>query len=406
MNGALAGIRVLDFGRILAAPIAGQLLADLGAEVIKIERPGRGDDARGFGATTDESGRPMLSAMHLCANRNKKSLTLDLSQARGRELARRLASDADVVIENFLPGAMARFGLDYATLALQNPRLVYCSVTGFGQDGPYRDRPGYDGVFQALGGLMSITGLPAGDPGGVPMKTGPSMIDSSTGLVAATAILAALVHRAQSGRGQYVEATLLDTVLAMQSSVVQGYLLTGRQPPRRGTEGNGGHPARDFACRDGPIYISAGHDHHYAGLCQVLGRPELIDDPRFITGALRYRNRAEWNRLAEPLIRQWLRADLVAALVAARVPACELNEYADVFADPQVRHREVEQRIPDPMRTGETIGLVSSPLRLHGTPVRQDRPPPLLGEHSRDLLRDLLGLADDDIDALARDGVI
>jgi len=406
--GPLAGLVVLDLGRVLAAPWAGQILGDLGADVIKVERPTTGDDARSYGATSrtaDGAERP--STMFACANRNKRSLTLDLAKPEGAMLLRRLGAKADVLIENFLPGTMARFGLDYASLAELNPRLVYCSVTGYGQNGPYRDRPGYDGVFQAESGLMEITGLPDDQPGGGPMKTGPSMIDVTMGFVSVIGILSALSHRDRvSGRGQHVDSALLDAAVVVQSSILQEYLFTGVQPERKGTEGNGGQPARIFACRDRQVYISAGHQGHYEGLCKVLALPELLDDPRFATGRLRAANRKAWAAIAEPVIARWKSEDLVRALVAAKVPCTPVNDYQSLLEDPHVRHRGATTQMVNPASTDDRLELISSPIRLSETPVTYRDPPPLLGQHSEVVLTGMLQLGPDEIDGLRRRQVI
>ncbi|WP_242127980.1 CoA transferase [Sphingobium sp. Sx8-8] len=408
-KGALHGVRVLDMSRVLAAPWAGQVLADLGADVIKVERPGSGDDARTYGAPLqDGAGNPTQeSAFHLSANRNKRSLSVELSKAEGQDIIRAIVPQMDVLIENFLPGTMQRFGLDYASLRRINPRLVYCSLTGYGQDGPYAARPGYDAVFQAQSGMMSITGLPDGVPGGGPMKTGPSLVDVSTGMVAAIGILAALSHRDRiSGEGQHVDAALLDTAFAMQSHAVQQYLVTGRQQERLGTVGNGGHPSRVFEAADGPIYISAGMQQHYVKLCEVLNIPELSSDPRFATSQLRFDHREEWNLVAEPLIRSRPKRELLDALVAARVPAAIVNSYEEAFADPHVRHRGLEVTMPHPTAKGGTATMVASPLRLSDTPVAYRRHPPLLGEHNAELLSEFLGWSEERVTQAKARGAI
>ncbi len=405
--GALAGLRVLDLGRVLAAPWTGQILADLGADVIKVERPGHGDEARTYGlAMKSVDGRPTPASMHLVANRNKRSITIDFAKQEGRELVRDLAAKSDVLIENFLPGVLRKFDLDYEALSAGNPRLIFCSLTGYGQTGPYSKRPGYDAVFQAHGGLMSVTGLPDDVPGGGPMKTGPSLVDVSTGFVAAIGILAALASRATTGNGQHVDASLLDTVVALQSSLIQGFLVSREQPQRKGTDGNGGHPARVFSCVDGDIYISAGHQQHYESLCHVLKLEYLIGDPRFADNRLRFSNRAHWNGVAVPVIAAWKKNDLLAALVAAKVPASLVNDYAEVFADPQVIHRGIEVKLPNPLDPTHQISMAASPIRLSKTPVQYNRPPPNLGEHTDEVLRDVLGKSDEEISVLRERNVI
>jgi Predicted acyl-CoA transferases/carnitine dehydratase len=404
--GPLAGVRVLDLSRVLAGPWSAQILGDMGADVTKVERPGHGDEARTYGlALKAADGRPTPAAMHLVANRNKRSITIDFSRPEGAALVKRMAEQSDVLIENFLPGVLARFGLDFETLHAVNPRLVYCSITGFGQTGPYSGRPGYDAVFQAHGGLMSVTGLPDGVPGGGPMKTGASVVDVSTGFVAAIGILCALRHRDLTGEGQHVDATLLDTVIALQSSLVQSFLINREQPKRKGTDGNGGHPARVFPCADGDIYISAGHQQHYEALCRTLGLETLIGDTRFADNRLRFANREAWNAVAAPVIAEWRRQELLDALVAAKVPAALVNDYHDVFSDEQVRHRGIEVKAPNPRDPEGEISMLASPVRLSSTPATYRRPPPELGQHTDEVLREI-GLGDEAIAELRAQRVI
>ena len=400
-QGALAGVRVLDLGRVLAAPWATQILGDMGAEVIKIERPGGGDMGRlyGPGFLIDAEGRrTQESSFYLCANRNKKSVTVDLASADGQQIIKDLASQCDVLVENFVAGTMERLGLDYPAIRAINPGIIYCSVTGYGQDGPYADRPGFDAVFQAHAGMMSVTGIPDGLPGAGPMKTGPSLIDVMTGYNAAVGIMAALLHRERSGEGQHIDVALLDTAVACQSHLMSNYLVSGQLPERRGTEGNGGGPAQVFKCRDGEIYISAGNDHNFVDLCGVLGAPELGRDPRFVTVQDRYVHRAELVPLMAGLVERWERFRLMDALVEAKVACSVVNSYADVEDDPQVRHREVFIDMPHPLSPTGVVRGVANPVRLSRTPVRYERHPPLLGEHNDEVLRDLLEF---DADTLA-----
>lgn len=406
-NAALSGIRVLDLSRVLAGPWAAQILGDLGADVIKVERPGRGDEARTYGLSTKAlDGRETPASMHLVANRNKRSITIDIANSEGAALVAELARQCDVVVENFLPGKLARFGLDYKSLRKDNPALIYCSITGFGQDGPLSDRPGYDAVFQAHGGLMSVTGLPDGVPGGGPMKTGPSLVDVATGYVAAVGILAALNNRQNTGEGQHVDASLLDTVIGLQSSLVQSYLVSRELPQRKGTSGNGGHPARVFQCADGDLYISAGHQKHYESLCHVLGVPELISDPRFADNRLRFANRDAWNDQAGPTIARWDKRALLQALATADVPAALVNNYDEVFDDPQVQAREIEIEMENPLDRDGRISLIASAIRLSETPVEYRRAPPELGQHSDEILKELLSASDARIAKLRAAGVI
>jgi crotonobetainyl-CoA:carnitine CoA-transferase CaiB-like acyl-CoA transferase len=406
-KGALDGVRVLDLSRVLAAPVAGMTLGDLGADVIKVERPGAGDDARHFGGNLrTPDGQETGGAMYLFANRNKRSITVDFALPEGAEIVRKLAAKADILIENFLPGTLARSGLDYAALRALNPRLIYCSLTGYGQYGPQSDRPGYDAVFQAQGGLMAVTGIADGEPGAGPMKTGPSMVDFTTGLVAVSAILAALFERERSGLGQFIDTALLDTVIPVQSSTAQAYLITREQPERTGTTGNGGQPARVFACADGPIYISAGNQRHYERLCKVLDAQFLLDHPLFATPVLRFRNRKTWAQIAEPIIAKWHRADLLTALVEAKVPVSAVNDYADVFADPQVLARGIVVPMENPLDPTRHIDSIASPIRLSRTPVSYRRRPPNLGEHTAQILHDDLGLDDAAVMALQKSGAL
>jgi crotonobetainyl-CoA:carnitine CoA-transferase CaiB-like acyl-CoA transferase len=406
-KGALAGLRVLDLSRVLAGPWTAQILGDLGAEVIKVERPGRGDEARSYGlATRSADGRRTPAPMHLVANRNKRSITIDISKPEGAALVSELVQTCDILVENFLPGKLARFGLDYESMHGANPGLIYCSITGYGQSGPLADRPGYDAVFQAHGGLMSVTGLPDGVPGGGPMKTGPSLVDVATGYVAVVGILAALVHRHKTGEGQHVDTSLLDTVIGLQSSLIQTYLISRDLPERKGTSGNGGHPAQVFRCADGDLYISAGHQKHYEALCGVLDLAELVSDTRFADNRLRFINRAQWNDEAGPAIARWEKRRLLDALAEANVPAALVNNYEEVFSDPHVKSREIEIDMTNPLDPAGRISTIASAIRLSETPASYRLPPPELGEHSDEILRELLGMPDDRIAALRQGGVI
>lgn len=401
MVGPLSGIRVLDLTRVLAGPWATQMLGDLGADVIKIERPGTGDDARQYGPAwlTDEEGKSTSdSSFFVSANRNKRSLTVDLQTPDGREIIRRLAARSDILMENFLPGAMARLGLDHASLRAINPRLIYCSLSGYGQTGPYSARPGYDAVFQAQSGLMSVTGLPDGVPGGGPMRIGPSLVDVATGQNAAIAMIAALYHRdMQSGKGQYIDVAMLDTALAMQSTAIQGFLMGGVIPERLGTAGNGGHPSRLFHCHDGDIFLSAGNSGQYQALCHVLGLPDLATDPRFATAALRFRNRHAWDEIAEPVIYRRDRGELQDRLIEAKIPCSVINRYDDVFEDEHVKHRGLKIEMPHPSASDAKVSMVANPIRLSESPVEYQAHPPMLGEHSEEILRDIGGFDDEEI---------
>lgn len=406
---ALEGIRVLDLGRVLAAPWATQILGDFGAEIIKIERPGAGDLGRVYGPQflMDEDGkRTNQSSFFLCANRNKQSVTVNLSHPEGQAIIRALAAQCDVLVENFIAGTMARFGLDYDSLRQINPGLIYCSVTGYGQDGPLAERPGYDAVFQAQGGMMSVTGLPDDVPGGGPMKTGPSLMDVTAGYNAVTGILIALMHRTRTGEGQHLDIALLDGAIACQSIILANYLLDGQQPQRRGNEGNGGGPAQVFQCGDGAIYISAGNDYNYVDLCKVLGRPEMGTDPRYLTLSDRWHNTAALTAELQALIGQWRKAELMAALVAADVACATVNNYDEVFADPQVRHRKIRIAMDHPQSTRGPVPMIASPIRMSGTPASYDQHPPVLGEHTDAVLGGMLGYDAATLQALRERGVV
>jgi crotonobetainyl-CoA:carnitine CoA-transferase CaiB-like acyl-CoA transferase len=411
-KGALSGIRVLDLSRILAGPWGAQMLADLGAEVIKVERPGKGDDSRQFGPPflKDRDGNDTReSTFFISANRGKKSITCDLATPDGQALIRSLAAKCDVLLENYKVGDLKRYGLDYASLKFVNPRLIYCSITGFGQTGPYSPRPGYDSIFQAMGGLMSITGNGDDMPGGGPMKTGPSLADILCGQYAASAIVAALYHRdaggKQGGEGQYIDLSLLDSMIAATSHYASQYLVSGEVPVRRGTEGNGGMPSRMFRCADRDIMIVAGNNEQYARLCQVLKHPELATDPRFSEIALRVRNRRALGDVFEPLIAQWQSDALLVALDAAGVPAGPINNLEQVFADPHVQARGMCVEVAHPLSNG-AVRMVANPVKMSGTPIESYTPPPMLGEHTEGVLRDLLGMSGAEIDALRARKVI
>lgn len=409
-NGALSGYRVLEIGRVLAAPWCGQMLADLGAEVIKIERPGVGDMSRVYGPDMligKDGKKTRESSFYLCANRNKKSITLDIAGPEGQEIARKLAAECDVLIENFVGDTMERYGLDYKTLSAINPKLVYCSITGYGHDGEYADRPGFDAVFQAQSGMMNVTGLPDNVPGGQPMKTGPSLIDVTTGTNAALGIVAALNYRDRvSGRGQYLDMALLDTAMSCQSHVIANYLITGETPERKGTVGNGGGPAEVFSCIDGPIYISCGGDRAYQDLCKILGKPELGTDPLFRTVGDRWVNREKLRPITIALIGQWKRHDLMEACVKSAIPCGLVNDYDEAFADPQVIHRGIKVEVDHPLSATGKVALVRSPIRLSETPTDTYTHPPLLGQHTEEVLSDLLGIDGSKQAELQQRGVI
>ena len=390
MAGALSHIRVLDLSRILAGPWAGQILADLGADVIKVERPGPGDDTRGWGPPwiKDDQGQDTsVAAYYLCANRNKRSITVDITQPEGQDIARRLAAQSDVVLENFKLGGLKQYGLDYDSLKAVNPRLVYCSITGFGQDGPYAPRAGYDFLIQGLGGLMSITGRPDGEPGAGPMKVGVALTDILTGLYATNAVLAALAWREQSGEGQYIDMALLDVQVACLANQAMNYLATGSNPRRMGNAHPSIVPYQDFPTADGHMILAIGNDGQFARFCEVAGRPELAADVRFTTNRARVENRAELIPLLNEITATRTTAEWIAQLEARAVPCGPINGLAEVFADPQVQARGLAVKMPHP-EAGE-VPLVASPIRLSKTPVEYRRVPPLVGEHTDEILADL-----------------
>ena len=409
--GALHGIRVLDLSRVLAGPWCTQTLADLGAEVIKIERPPAGahpggDDTRGWGPPflKDRAGADTAEAAYfLGANRNKRSLTLDISRPEGQAVVQRLTASCDVLVENFKVGDMARFGLDAATLCSQHPRLVYCSVTGYGQTGPYAERAGYDYAIQGLGGLMSVTGERDDLPGGGPQKVGVAVSDLFTGMYATVAILAALRHRDATGKGQAIDMALLDSQVAMLANLGANYLVT-RQPPRRvGNAHQNIVPYQVFAVADGHVILAVGNDGQFQRLCAVAGCPELATDPRFARNADRVRHRDSLVPLLAQRLRQRPRAEWLAALDAAKVPCGPINHLGEVFADPQVLARGMVQTVAHPHH--DALPLVASPMKLSATPVQLRRPPPLLGQHSDEVLAEL-GFSTEQVAQLRAQGVV
>jgi crotonobetainyl-CoA:carnitine CoA-transferase CaiB-like acyl-CoA transferase len=388
--GALNGLRILDLSRVLAGPWCTQTLADLGAEVIKVERPGCGDDTRGWGPPflKDRDGHDTAeAAYYLGTNRNKRSVTIDISQPEGQALVRALADTCDVMVENFKVGDMARYGLDANTMRATRPRLVYCSITGFGQTGPYRDRAGYDYAVQGMGGLMSVTGERDDLPGGGPQKVGVAVADLFTGMYATVAILAALRHRDATGEGQVIDMALLDTQVAMLANLGANYLVTGKAPRRAGNAHQNIVPYQVFAVADGHLILAVGNDGQFERLCKVAGCPELAADARFATNATRVRHRGTLVPLLAERLRLRTRADWLAALEAAKVPCGPINELDDVFADPQVQARQMTATVAHPHN--DQLALVSSPMKLSATPVTLRRAPPLLGQHTDEVLREI-----------------
>jgi crotonobetainyl-CoA:carnitine CoA-transferase CaiB-like acyl-CoA transferase len=388
--GALAGLRVLDLSRVLAGPWASQLLGDLGADVIKIEKPGSGDDTRAWGPPWLPDGADQATsdaAYFLCTNRNKRSLTVDITRSEGQAIVRELAAWADVVLENFKVGGLVAYGLDYAALSVLNPRLIYCSITGFGQDGPYAPRAGYDFLIQGMGGLMSLTGRADSEEGAGPQKVGVALTDILTGLYASNAILAALAHRTKTGEGQNIDLALLDVQIACLANQAMNYLVSGKPPKRMGNAHPNIVPYQDFPTADGDMILAIGNDGQFARFCNIAGRAEWITDERFATNAARVRHRAE----LIPLLRQTTvmktTAEWVAALESAAVPCGPINDLAAVFADPQVWHRGL--RLDLPHAAGGTAPQVANPIRLSATPVDYRRAPPTLGQDTEAILSEL-----------------
>jgi crotonobetainyl-CoA:carnitine CoA-transferase CaiB-like acyl-CoA transferase len=391
----LAGIRVLDLSRVLAGPWAGQLLADLGADVVKVERPGAGDDTRAWGPPylKDRCGNDTReAAYYLCANRNKRSLTIDMAQPEGQALIRQLAQQSDVLIENFKQGGLKQYGLDAESLLALNPRLVYCSITGFGQTGPYAPRAGYDFLIQGMGGLMSVTGRVDDEAGAGPQKVGVALTDITTGLYATIAVQAALLERANSGFGQHIDLALLDVQIACLANQASTYLVSGKVPQRMGNAHATIVPYQDFPSADGDMILAMGNDHQWGKFCNVAGRPEWVTDPRFATNRQRVVNRA----VLIPLLRQTTvmrtTQEWIAALEPAGVPCGPINRIDEVFADPQVHSRGVRIELPHPL--AGTVPLVANPIRLSASPVRYERAPPTLGQHTDEVLAQWLGLDD------------
>jgi len=403
----LSHIRVLDLSRVLAGPWASQNLADLGAEVIKIERPGSGDDTRAWGPPflKDADGRETNeSAYYLSVNRGKKSVTLDISKPEGQRIARELASRCDVLLENYKVGGLAKYGLGYDEVRKLNPRIVYCSITGFGQTGPHAHRPGYDFIFQGMGGLMSITGERDDSPGGGPQKVGIAITDVLTGMYAALAITAALAHRERTGEGQYIDLALLDTIVAFGANQIFNYFVSGKVPGRYGNAHANLVPYEVFPTADGHIILAAGNDGQWESFCKAAGRPDLAADARFRTNPDRIQNRKELIPLVRDIMKERDRKDWIERLDAAGVHCGPINDYKEVFDDPQVRHRQLKIETPHPL-SGSLPGI-ASPMRFSDTPVEYTLPPPLLGQHTREVLGDLLGMPGDELDRLATAKII
>ena len=403
----LSGIRVLDMSRVLAGPWSGQMLADLGAEVIKVERPGSGDDTRGWGPPflKDRDGSETReAAYYLSANRGKRSITLDIAKSAGQAICRELAQMSDVLLENYKVGDLKRYGLAYEDLSPANPRLVYCSITGFGQTGPYRDRAGYDFMIQGMGGLMSITGERDEASGGGPQKVGVAIADLMTGMYSTVAILAALHERGVSGRGQYIDMALLDTQVAWLANQNANYLIGGEPPGRMGNAHPNVVPYQTFRTGDGDVILAIGNDSQFSRFCAAAGLPELASDVRFATNSARITNRDALIPAMAQRMREKTTAEWIATLEPLGIPCGPINRLDQVYADPQVKHRGLRIEVPHPL--SGTVPLVANPMRFSRTPLTYEVAPPLLGQHTDDILRSLVGKTDTDIAQLRADGVI
>jgi crotonobetainyl-CoA:carnitine CoA-transferase CaiB-like acyl-CoA transferase len=402
MAGALSGLRVLDLSRVLAGPWAAQVFGDLGADVIKIERPGTGDETRGWGPPylKDEAGNDTTEAAYfLSANRNKKSVCVDFTQPEGQRIIRELAAKCDILLENFKMDGLKQYGLDYPSLRQVNPRLIYCSITGFGQSGPYAPRAGYDFLIQGMGGLMSITGRSDGEPGAGPQKVGVALTDVLTGLYSVISVLAALNHRHLTGAGQHVDLALLDVQVTSLANQNMNYLTSGIPPVRMGNAHPNIVPYQDFPTADGAMIVAVGNDGQFAALCKVLGHPEWAKDERFATNTLRVKHRETIIGLLSGVIATRPTSDWVKACEGVGVPCGPINDLKAVFDDPHIQARKLKIEMPHP--TAGTMPLVGSPIRMSATPVEYRLPPPLLGQHTLAVLEEVLGLSRDEIAALA-----
>ncbi|MEQ6889519.1 CaiB/BaiF CoA-transferase family protein [Halomonas sp. CS7] len=400
MSGPLEGITVLDLSRVLAGPWSGQQLADLGARVIKIEHPGRGDDTRGWGPPwlDGDHGAERQAAYYLCANRGKQSLAVDIASEGGQALVRELAKGADILLENFKVGGLAKYGLDYPSLKALNPRLIGCSITGFGQDGPYARRAGYDFMIQAMGGLMSLTG----EPDGMPMKTGVAITDVMTGLYASVGVLAALHERARTGRGRHIDVALLDVQVATLANQALNALTSGSSPKRHGNAHPNIVPYQAFACADGHLVLTVGNDAQFARLAHLLGHPDWAEDPAYATNAARVGNREVLVAMIQSRLLGRDRDDWLAELEVRGIPAGPINTLTEVFDDPQVRHRGLHHTLE---QDGRRVPQVASPLRFDGEALTSEIAPPHLGQDSDAILAEM-GLTPEDIARLRREGIV
>ncbi len=388
-TGPLKGLKILDMSRILAGPYATQLLGDMGADVIKVERPVVGDDTRAWGppyVTTAEGKVTSESAYYMCTNRNKRSIAVDMADPQGTETLRRLAEKADVVIQNFKVDGLKKYGLDYEALKERNPALVYCSISGFGQTGPNRDKPGYDLLAQGYGGMMSLTG----EPGGAPVKVGVGIADIMCGMYASNAILAALRHRDATGEGQHIDIALVDTQIAWLANEGVNYLASGQAPKRRGNQHPNIVPYQVFECADGHVIVAAGNDGQFARFATLIGMPELAGDDRFILNTARLENREVLIALLSERLKQMEKAALVAAMEANNVPGGEINTVPEVFETDQVAAREMKISMPHPLAAKGYVDLIGNPVKFSATPVSYRQYPPICGEHTDEVLSEWL----------------
>ena len=404
-TGPLAGLRILDLSRILAGPTLSQFLGDLGADILKIERPGAGDDTRKWGPpdiASRDPDAPGWSSYFLCANRNKRSVAIDISQGEGQALVRELAFEADIVLENFKAGSLKKYGLSYDDLSDDHPRLIYCSITGFGQTGPLSHRPGYDAMIQAMGGIMSLTGEPDGEP----MKVGVGVSDIVCGMVAGMSILAALHHRDKTGEGQYIDVALLDTQLSWLVNEGQNYLVSGKVPKRRGTAHPNIVPYQVFPSSDGHFMLAVGNDRQFGSFCDVAGAGELARDDRFASNSARVRNRDELVPLLRVLTARHPTSFWIDELDRVSVPCGVINNVEQVFAEPQIIARNMRITLENPRVEGGQVDFIANPVKLSRTPVNYRHFPPEIGEHTDEVLREVLGLDDGQLEALKSKGVI
>ena len=405
--GALNHLRVLDLSRVLAGPWCGQNLADLGADVIKVERPITGDDTRQWGPPflkNSEGQETTESAFYLAINRNKRSITVDISKPEGQEIIKKLVLESDIVIENYKVGQLKKYGLDYESLKLLKNDLIYCSITGFGQTGPYAHRPGYDYIVQGMGGFMSVTGEKEDLPGGGPQKAGVAIADIFTGMYATSAILAAVVHRDRTGVGQYIDLSLLDVQIATMCNVASNYLTSGVSPKSWGNASANIVPYQTFRASDGWIIVAAGNDSQFRHFVESGHEPQLADDPRFSTNPERVRHRAELDPLLQQMVLKKTKKEWIELLDIANVPCGPINNFKEVFENEQVIARNIKMEMPHP--TAGKVNLVRSPMRLSETPVVENRPPPLLGEHTHEILQEKLSLTETQIKSLKDRGII